>query len=208
MVVDQSLLYAWCMKRSLLLLLCLLYASAGHAEVYKWVDADGSVHYGDSPPSGTAKRVELPELSTYQARQLPVSVHPTETTGKDEEKAAPYSALSILNPKAEATIRHDEGLVDVQVSLSPALRANDRVVLLLDGSERVASGDPAALSLKGVERGGHRLQAVVRDEAGKELLRSDPVRFYLHQRMVKPKPEPAPKSDNGDASINRIIIGY
>jgi len=37
-------------------LLCALLAADGQAQVYKWVDAAGKVHYGDRPPdTGSAK---------------------------------------------------------------------------------------------------------------------------------------------------------
>ncbi len=37
-----------------IILLCqgLLFAATTHAELYKWVDAQGKVHYGDQPPQG------------------------------------------------------------------------------------------------------------------------------------------------------------
>lgn len=43
-----------------------LVAPAG-ADVYKWVDADGLVHYSDEPQAGS-KRVTLPELSVVPYR--------------------------------------------------------------------------------------------------------------------------------------------
>ncbi|MGH8524753.1 MAG: DUF4124 domain-containing protein, partial [Gammaproteobacteria bacterium] len=43
--------------------------AAVHAEVYKWVDDRGKVHYSDDPPRGTvSKKVELP-VTTPQQRE-------------------------------------------------------------------------------------------------------------------------------------------
>lgn len=39
------------MRRSIVLA-ALLAASAAHAQVYRWVDEQGKVHYGERPPSG------------------------------------------------------------------------------------------------------------------------------------------------------------
>lgn len=48
------------MKRKLLLTFCLLtIASATHAGITKWVDADGKVHYSDAPPPEKAKTQSL-----------------------------------------------------------------------------------------------------------------------------------------------------
>jgi len=38
-------------------MLCAIAASDGHAQVYKWVDATGRVHYGDRPPAAAAANV-------------------------------------------------------------------------------------------------------------------------------------------------------
>jgi hypothetical protein len=45
------------MKYLLFLLMCL--SVSAYAEVYKWVDADGKVHYGDRPNSGSAQEVKI-----------------------------------------------------------------------------------------------------------------------------------------------------
>jgi hypothetical protein len=45
------------MKYALFLLACL--SMSAYAEVYKWVDADGKVHYGDRPNSGSAQEIKI-----------------------------------------------------------------------------------------------------------------------------------------------------
>lgn len=57
------------MKRSLvftLLILCtaLCSATAFAAKIYKWVDNEGNVHYGERPPSEQAKELSLPKSVT------------------------------------------------------------------------------------------------------------------------------------------------
>lgn len=39
-------------------------AGASAADVYKWVDAQGRVHYGDQPPPGT-RPADLPDVQIY-----------------------------------------------------------------------------------------------------------------------------------------------
>lgn len=42
------------------LFIFLLFASIGiHAEVYKWTDADGNVHFGDKPNTDEAEKIKL-----------------------------------------------------------------------------------------------------------------------------------------------------
>jgi hypothetical protein len=62
------------MKRVVLLLACLISISSGvrAGELFRWVDANGKVHYGDAPPTDAAK-VERKKLSgdTSQNEDLP-----------------------------------------------------------------------------------------------------------------------------------------
>jgi hypothetical protein len=48
--------------RCLSIIFCLWLSSpfSAVAEVYRWVDADGQVHYGERPPPQGARRIELP----------------------------------------------------------------------------------------------------------------------------------------------------
>jgi glutaredoxin len=46
------------MKNAMLLTLLILGCAAAQADVYRWVDANGEVHYSDHPPPPTIKQVE------------------------------------------------------------------------------------------------------------------------------------------------------
>jgi hypothetical protein len=48
------------MKKTLLVLLAWLLNSAVAAEVFRWTDASGQVHYGERPPVDDAQRIEMP----------------------------------------------------------------------------------------------------------------------------------------------------
>lgn len=47
------------MKVVIIATLMLAVAPTGHAEVYKWVDEKGRVHYGDRPLGESAKKVDI-----------------------------------------------------------------------------------------------------------------------------------------------------
>lgn len=50
--------------------LCLLFVSLGHAEIYKWVDENGKIHYDDRPPeTNKAKRLDI-SIETYSSVEL------------------------------------------------------------------------------------------------------------------------------------------
>lgn len=57
-------------KTPLLVLLTVLVAGAAAAEIHKWIDKEGHVHYGESPPSGSqAKQIELPPAPSSEEIQ-------------------------------------------------------------------------------------------------------------------------------------------
>ena len=77
------------MKKLALFVLCLsLATTAWAAEMYRWVDKDGKVHYTDSPPPASARKVEeknlggnssvsggdLPYATRVAAKNFPVTL--------------------------------------------------------------------------------------------------------------------------------------
>ncbi len=51
-------------------LLCLLFWSVASAEIYKWVDENGKIHYDDRPPqTSNAQRLEI-SIETYSSVEM------------------------------------------------------------------------------------------------------------------------------------------
>jgi hypothetical protein len=83
------------MKRLLLLATLLAWSSMAGAVIYKWVDAQGKVLYGDRPPDGVhAEVVEL--LGTHVARAAPAAKASDSTPPKtaNQNDAAVKKAVS------------------------------------------------------------------------------------------------------------------
>lgn len=61
------------MKYIMVLLCCAVAGLAQAGELFRWVDADGKVHYTDQPPPASAKQVEEKKLSgsTIDTSELP-----------------------------------------------------------------------------------------------------------------------------------------
>jgi hypothetical protein len=77
------------MKRLLLFAALIAWSSMASAVVYKWVDAQGKVQYGDRPPDGVhAEVVEL--LGTHVARQSSDTTKPQASApaASDDKQAA------------------------------------------------------------------------------------------------------------------------
>lgn len=51
------------MKRLFILMVMIAATPAGAAEVYRWTDQNGQVHYGQRPPPEGARRMDLPDAT-------------------------------------------------------------------------------------------------------------------------------------------------
>lgn len=167
----------------------LLFLSASClADVYKWVDGGGMVHYSDRPPeavqavqvsaigaSGPAD--DASEPSPSQARQ-------SSTPGVE----GTYTLFEIVQPEANQTFRIDTGEVSVGMLLEPGLQQDHQIQLSVDGVALKDNLTSTQLALRNLGRGSHTLSAVVVDAAGKVLATAIPVAFHL-----RPPPSDLPQ---------------
>jgi len=89
--------------------------------------------------------------------------------------------IAITSPKNEETIHDNTGKVVVSIAVEGGLPEQSAIRVLLDGQPYGAARTGSSFTLEGVERGGHTLQAQVVDAAGKTILSSDTVTFYMWQ---------------------------
>jgi hypothetical protein len=84
------------MNRVLLFLGALAFAATALAQQYKWVDKDGKVRYGDTPPAGAkATPLKPPPAGTPPPARIPASGESKETN------AAPKGPLTPAEQEAE-----------------------------------------------------------------------------------------------------------
>jgi hypothetical protein len=111
------------MKRVLLCALLMGWSAMASAVVYKWVDAQGKVQYGDTPPDG----VEL--LGTHPA-------HSTNTaSGADKPAPPPPSSSSTADAKKAV----DDDVA--QTRDKQCADAQDRYKTLIEGRRLYKTGE-------------------------------------------------------------------
>lgn len=175
----------------------LLLASQVSAEIYKWVDAQGNVHYGDEPQGAGAKPMrQLPGLSTYSPPPLPTRKQLEEVKkeaaregveGNAQPQHPGYKELKIVSPENEGTVRSSPGEVPVFVALSPVLREGDYFRVILDGRMLPEHYSSTVIRLSNVDRGEHRVAVAVFGKDGNKLLQSATHKFYLHRTIARKK---------------------
>ncbi len=159
------------------LLLMLLISSVVSAEVYTWINEDGTREYGDEPPGG-AKKAKLPAIQKLKPLNMPKA-------DKKESIDAfqGYTKLNIISPKQESIITAgDAGSLTVQLQISPALEAEHKVILLVDGIP-TKQGAQLQFQLESINRGSHLLQAQVKHQ-GKLLISSPKRRIHVQRPSI------------------------
>jgi len=186
------------MKR---LLIMFLLAGSAHAEVYKSTNAAGEVVYSDTRTKG-AEAMKLPALPTY----TPPPVTPSISTKAEPVEKVVYEECVFLKPEDDATIRNNQGIINAELKLTPALRSkrNHRVQFYLDGEAYGEPGSSIRTTMSNVDRGEHSLTASVLDANGDSLISADPVIVHLHRETIhnpnnpnnpnRPKPTPLPSA--------------
>lgn len=151
------------------------------AEVYRWTDEDGIVHYSDQPHPG-AEKIYLAEPNTSRALSA-ARKRNDETEPADSPEFVKYESIAVTAPVAEETLWNIEGVLTVTLSVSPALQPGHQVRLYFDGTPQMLAG--TSVQLQEVWRGSHNLQAEIIDATGKLMIRSQPIRFYVQQSTVR-----------------------
>jgi hypothetical protein len=186
--------------RTLIAVLAVLLGGAVMAQAYRWVDEDGVVHFSDVPTEG-AERIELPRdnrpRSPAPAPRRPVQ---SSTAAASAESAAEtpavvfkYESIEVVQPAPEETLWNIEGVLNVALRVTPALRSEDTVRVIFDGEQRMTTNS-SSFQVQEVWRGVHNIQVEIVDSTGRLMARSLPNRFYVQQNAIGGlhMPVPAP----------------
>ena len=175
------------MRKCLILLFALTTSLVHAAPAWKWVDANGQVHYSDTPVPG-ATQVELSGAQTFgsSARQQSAANKPAGQSAPERTGAAqPYRSFNIVSPKQQETLWNVGTVVNVQLELDPPLQPGHLVDLFFDGQRLNLSTTSTDFMLENVFRGTHTVQAVIVDQSGTEVIRSLATTFMVQQSSIQ-----------------------
>jgi|SRR6185369_12493883 len=177
------------MRKCLILLFALTTSWVHAAPAWRWVDANGQVHYSDTPVPG-ATQIELSGAQTFgsSARQQSAAANkpagestPQRSTGA----AQPYRSFNIVSPKQQETLWNVGTVVSVQIELDPLLQTGHLVDLFVDGQRLNLNTRSTDFTLENVYRGTHTVQAVIVDQSGAEVIRSLATTFMVQQSSIQ-----------------------
>jgi len=168
------------MNRFILIIL-LIISGTLNAEVYKWTDASGDVHFSDKPHPG-AEKIDLPEVQMYSTPPIPPSIPDNKQAENDSQSV--YKNLAIMQPQDQATIRNNEGHLSLIAQASPGLKPGDKFQLLYDGTTLGEPQIAPVFTLKDINRGSHTLVVQIINAEGKVLISSQSTTIFMHRPRV------------------------
>jgi len=156
--------------------------------VYRWVDAQGVVHYSDQPADGAEKVITSsgPSHAGILSQPLPGAAP---AAPKPKAAASLASAqIAITSPGHEQTFTGD-GTVPVSLSMDPALKANQTVTWTLNGAQvQNQPPDATQFTLTDLARGVYTIEATVTDTVTGESKTAEPVTFnVLRPSLLSPQ---------------------
>lgn len=173
------------MNKSILIIPLMICVGVIHAQIFKWTDSNGVVHFSDHPHDG-AKVIKLPDAQTYSPPAVPALNNEASTANEKSSNSSGevYTSLAITQPLNEATIRNNKGYLVVVAQLQPELIPGNKYQLLFDGAPLGDAQPNPAFQLNGINRGSHTVAVQVVNAEGDALITSDSVTFFMHRPFV------------------------
>lgn len=154
---------------------------------YRWVDAQGVVHYSDTPQPG-AEQLKIHPAQTYSP--APVS-GASNRPAAEQNAGGAYQACSVAQPSAEQSFFAPED-VTVSVNLRPVRQAGDQVSVTMDGAPLQPADDSGLrYRISEPDRGAHTLSVTVHNSAGTVVCSSSGVTFYVQRPSLNSPQSPA-----------------
>jgi hypothetical protein len=124
------------MHRSLIVVALLLFAPLCAAQVYKWTDASGTVHYSEAPPAQGVKYSKVTTTGTVEPLAAPTErANPEDAGGSNEPTAAPKTVADTPENRKSLCSSLQSNLATLQGS-GPVVMEKDGKPSALDASQR------------------------------------------------------------------------
>ncbi|MDD1795679.1 DUF4124 domain-containing protein [Enterovibrio makurazakiensis] len=181
------------MRRIWLMLLLGALSNTAHSdEYYRWVDENGTLHLSDSKPEFSVNVEVLiqPNTANTHSPETP----PTPPTPPTPDAPAIASHIKLLSPINEATLRNNQGNINIELSTDLPLGKDQRVRAVIDGKPQKPQRN-LQIELVNIDRGSHTIKVQLLQD-GKVIADSSSVTVFLHraiQQKAPSKGKPTPR---------------
>lgn len=162
---------------------------AGAAVVYKWIDADGVVHFSDQPVPGAEKITTTGGSTRGILGQPPPPMSPQVGNAPKSQTLIRSTEVSITSPASGQTFSGAE-VMAAHLSVRPEINPDHplSIVWTLNGSPLPEAEGSVSFTLPDLARGEYTLSATVSDPATGESKSADPVTFnVLRPSLLAPQ---------------------
>lgn len=179
--------------RYLFIILLSLFAISAIANVYTYVDLNGTTVFTDTPPHKFAKNLKPEEISSNTTViKTPYFVPKTQQSVQTTEVAAPTAVVSsapvvppytdfvIASPKNQETIQN-QPVINISFKVQPALQPGDYIQPLLDGAPWGPPLQSTSFAITRPDRGTHTLGGNLLSNDKTILKIAAPVTVFIHQ---------------------------
>jgi hypothetical protein len=149
------------------------------AVIYKWVDADGVVHYSDQAVPG-AEKIVTATSSNSMPSGARNATGPSAQAPQKPAAGLNYTEFSITSPAPNQTFFGDD-VIAVHLNLNPALRPNQDISWHLNGQPLDFPPTAISFALPHLDRGTYALTATITDQQTSESATSNSVTFFVRQ---------------------------
>ena len=169
-------------------------SSAAFGQIYKTVDANGNVVFTDIAPVDRSGQPAPTEVSVSPMNTYDPPAVPATQSNASSAPTTPgyYAQLEVVSPAEDETIRDNAGNLQIEVAITPPLRADHRLLLVLDGTATEVEALNGVFELSNVDRGTHTAGARAVDRQGNVIIESNPTTFNLMRVAVDNAPVVTP----------------
>ena len=169
------------MRHILLSISLLLVSTLLSAELYRWVDEKGNVHFSDTQINSDAQVYTPPPILTVPA--VPAGNFSSKTTSKS--KKFKYESITLTSPADGATFPTDTESIQVSIQVKPGLNTKEKnVVALYMNGKLHQKGSSLSYSFKNLDRGAHTVYATIETSKGKKIKQSAAIQFYVQRHHL------------------------
>lgn len=166
-----------------ILLMLTLVTNSVLANIFTWTDDNGQQHFSDTP----RKNAKQYQLNGNTENNISIKI-PLKNQGNS---LLPISyVFNIVSPLNEATVRNNNGNLDIQASIDPQPPKNTLFQLVVDDN-KIAKPQPSLFfTLTAMNRGKHKLAVEATLPTGEVLIQTPAISIFMHRAMYKPKAQP------------------
>jgi Domain of unknown function (DUF4124) len=149
------------------------------AVIYRWVDADGVVHYSDQQTPGAERIVTSAPNTSAAGARTPANSSP-QGPAKPANASAGNNDFSITSPQSEQTFFASDP-IPVHLSLAPGLQPGQIIVWHMNGKQLDEQQNAMSFTISQLDRGTYSLMATITDQQTGATTNSNSVTFFVRQ---------------------------